>query len=246
MAEENLNWSTAPAIMVQTILTAKEYLDAELQKYEEWNNAQDFLRVLFSSNRQFQEVKKTGVGEGTLAKFLGGNWTLHKIREALKIIKDKTLDKKAVKVIPTMEQARVFRASVKQHDIPKPTQQVIAKTIAKEGVGRRDIPNLVAEHSKYPIPKLSKKKILKPRKFPNIIEYVFKCENDTNSLNHRLKALIPEINEIVNNGRLLGRLTPGLIRLRKTIKKYCEEYERIQSGKGKDKAKKVASVQILD
>jgi hypothetical protein len=90
MAEENLNWNTSPAVMVQTISAAKEFLDAELAKYEAWDNAGDFASVkkLFASNRQFQEVKRSGVGRDTIVKFLGGNWTEWKAREALQIIKD--------------------------------------------------------------------------------------------------------------------------------------------------------------
>lgn len=34
MAEENLDWSTSPAVINETVLAAKEFLDAELAKYE--------------------------------------------------------------------------------------------------------------------------------------------------------------------------------------------------------------------
>jgi hypothetical protein len=78
MAEENLNWSTAPVIMVQTILTVKEFLDTEIQKYEDLNHAGDFARPLFPEEGGFQKAKKEGVGRYTILKFLGGNWTEHK------------------------------------------------------------------------------------------------------------------------------------------------------------------------
>jgi hypothetical protein len=54
------------------------------------SNVQETLNIkrLFDSNRQFGNCKKGGVGEGTLTKFLGGNWTEWKVREALQIIKD--------------------------------------------------------------------------------------------------------------------------------------------------------------
>ena len=61
--------------MTQTILTAKEFLDEEIVKYDDLNHAADFGRVLFSSNSQFQEVKRIGVGRSTLIKFFGKNWT---------------------------------------------------------------------------------------------------------------------------------------------------------------------------
>jgi len=244
MAEENLAWSTSPAIMTQTILTAKEFLDAELAKYDDLGHAGEIASMIFSTNSQFENCKKEGVGRHTLIKFLGGNWTDYKIRVALSIINDKDLDQKAVCEIPTMEQAEHFRMAVKRHETPKPIQKEIAKTIVKEGVGKRDISDLVAKFSP-PIPNLKKRKQRKIKNIPNIVEYVFKCENDTDDLNRRVKALLPEVNVIAREGRLLGRLAPGLKRLEETISLFSIEYERIQNGK-KEKTKKVASVQVLD
>lgn len=237
MAEENLNWSTSPAVTTQTILTAKEFLDAELAKYETWDNAGEITSVkkLFASNRQFQEVKRSGVGRDTIVKFLGGNWTNHKVRTALDIIKDNTLDKQAINTIPTMEQAKVFRTAVIVHETPKPTQRNIAKKIANEGIGKRDIPALVAEFSP-PIPNLKKRKI-KAKSLPNIVEYVFKLESDTFDINRRLKAIVPEMEVLANEGRLLGRLMPALTKLNKTISGVIEDYE-----KARKETKEVASV----
>ena len=152
MAEENLNWSTSPAIMTQTILTAKEFLDGELAKYETLATSGEITRCLFKNQTAFAEAKTKGVGRDTLVKFLGGNWTEHAVRVALDIIKDKDLDTDAIKTIPTMEQAKVFRTAVKKNQIPKATQKRIAEKIAKEGVGKRDIPELVAEHRPAHLP----------------------------------------------------------------------------------------------
>jgi len=44
--------------------------------------------VIFDSNSQFQEVKKSGVGRDTILKFLGGNWEAWMIQEALRFIDD--------------------------------------------------------------------------------------------------------------------------------------------------------------
>ena len=38
MTEEDLNWSTSPAIMTQTIISAKEFLEAELARYDTWES----------------------------------------------------------------------------------------------------------------------------------------------------------------------------------------------------------------
>jgi len=59
-------------------LTAKEYLDGILAKYNKWEDLSHIqetlsMKRLFGSNSQYQKCKKDGVGEGTLTKFLGGN-----------------------------------------------------------------------------------------------------------------------------------------------------------------------------
>lgn len=169
MAEENLNWSTSPAVMTQTILVAKEFLDAELAKYETWEKVPgDFAKNIIETKESFNKIKAHGVGRDTLVKFLGGNWSGYKVRTALDIIKDKDLDQQVVRTIPTMEQARVFRASVKQHKIPKSTQKKIAEKITKEGIGRRDIPDLVAEHSVLP----TRKEKAEPKQAPMLDDFV--------------------------------------------------------------------------
>ena len=40
---------------------AKEFLDAELAKYETLNHAEEIFRMFFSSNSQFENCKKNGV-----------------------------------------------------------------------------------------------------------------------------------------------------------------------------------------
>ncbi len=67
------------AVKVQTILTAKEFLDAELKKYETWEQFRTggFSRAILhiENGQAFAATKKEGVGRETLMKFLGGNWT---------------------------------------------------------------------------------------------------------------------------------------------------------------------------
>jgi hypothetical protein len=46
MAEENLNWTTSPAVVNETVLAAKEFLDAELAKYETWETSDKFIKGL--------------------------------------------------------------------------------------------------------------------------------------------------------------------------------------------------------
>jgi len=85
--------SGSPTVVNETVLAAKEFLDGELAKYETWEHADKSIRVLFSSNRQFQEVKKAGVGretvlaakeflDGELAKY--GDW--NHVNKSIKMI----------------------------------------------------------------------------------------------------------------------------------------------------------------
>lgn len=221
MAEENLNWSTSPTVMVQTILVAKEFLDAELAKYKTFATSPEIWRCLFKSQTGFAEARTKGIGEPTLTKFLGGNWTKHKVGVALNIIKDKELSEQAIEIIPTMEQAKVFRIAVKEHKISKPIQKKIAKKIITDGIGKRDIPDLVEEFSTLCV----KKEIRKPKKVPNLIEFLNKREAEVDKLNYHLTALKPELKELVKNPRVLGRLVSTLKRLDKTMGKIIAEYE---------------------
>ena len=149
MAEENLDWSTSPAVTTQTVQTAKEYLDTELAKMDTLSDLDLIFLSGLKTENEFASLKKRGVGRETILKFLGGNWKQWMIQEALVFIKDfdTYLDKDAVETIPTMFQARTFRQNVKTYKTPKKKQKVLAKKIAKEGIGKRDIPKLVRDNS---------------------------------------------------------------------------------------------------
>jgi len=193
MAEENLNWSTNTAITTQTILTTKEFIDAKLAKYE-YKDSPKNMRVLFESKHAYNQTKnkKDGCGEPTILKFLGGNWKGWMIETALRILKDKDLDQKAATSIPTMEQAKVFRSSVKEYKIPKPTQKKIAKKIIKEGVGKRDIPDLVAKHSIIPV----KKEKSKPKALPMLDDFIKDMINRISDLHGDFIKVKGHLNQI--------------------------------------------------
>lgn len=227
MAEENFNWQSSPAVINETVLAVKTFLDAEIAKYDDWSHVNKSIKVIFASNSQFQQCKQDGVGQTTILKFLGGNWKQHTIQSALLTLKlDKMpasqggVDRNATEIIPTMEQAKVFRNSVSEHKIPKPTQKKIAKEIVSEGVGKRDIPYLVAEHSTLPV-----KKRCEPKKIPSLIEFLNKREAEVDKLNYHLTALKPELKELVKSPRTLGRLVSTLKRLSNTMESIIAEYE---------------------
>lgn len=173
MAEENLNWNTSPAVMTQTILAAKEFLEKVIADYPYRNKAPDFVSLLWADDIAYKKSRtEKCIGEPILTKFLGGNWTGYKIGVALNILRDKDLDRSAVCSIPTIGQARVFQNVVKKHKIPKSTQKKLAKTIVKEGVGKRDIPDLVAEAAPMPLGEKTE-----PKELPMLDDIVRQTSN---------------------------------------------------------------------
>jgi len=102
MADENIDsWNTKPAVIIQTILVVKDFLDSELAKYESWKSMQkgiindsinavkkgktelvdiiknrSYLINLLDKNLseyKFKEMQKNGVGQTTILKFLNGS-----------------------------------------------------------------------------------------------------------------------------------------------------------------------------
>ena len=86
MANENLSdWATTPAVINETVFAAKAFLDGELGKIKSLNMAQGFLSQVLPNDKSFANAKRDGVGEGIIKKFLGDNWSIHMIREALAV-----------------------------------------------------------------------------------------------------------------------------------------------------------------
>ena len=194
MAEENLNWSTSPAVIIQTVKAAKEFLDEELKKHKNWESMKstgNFASSLFEDEHGFRR-SKGGVGRDVLMKFLGGNWRSWVVRYATEILRDKTVSMEAVGIIPTMRQAKSFKEAVLIHDIPKLTQKKIAKTIATDGIGFRDIPDLVAEHSLKPAIKPE------PKTLPTIDKYTQDTTKMMFDLMKRLDHLVDHIDNILS------------------------------------------------
>lgn len=161
MANENMEtWGLNPAVVNETILVAKEYLDGELMRHEIASRLDKNIRSLFewTGDRKtdwgrLQNLKKNGIGRDTLVKFLGGNWKGWMIQEALNTLdldKRGLIDRKTIETIPTIEQAKVFKNAVKIYKISKPQQKKLAERIVKEGIGKRDIPKTVRDAAPTP------------------------------------------------------------------------------------------------
>lgn len=142
MAEENLNWTTHPAVINETVRAAKAFLDAELQKYEDWRHAGKSTSVMFASNSQFQQCKRDGVGRVIILKFLGPNWKEWVVKEALETLeaeKRGEIDRVAVESLGTVDRASQFRHAVKDYKVPKAKQAHIAKEIRSKDVPSKQV-----------------------------------------------------------------------------------------------------------
>lgn len=145
MAEENLNWNTSPAVINETVLAVKTFLDGELAKYETWDDfrSDKSIRPIIKSEPKFRSIKGKGVGRDTILKFLGGNWKPWMIQEALDTLRDESIDRAAVESLPTFSHGQTFKKAVRDYKIPKAKQKIIAEKIATKRVGTTEIRGVV-------------------------------------------------------------------------------------------------------
>lgn len=93
--------------MNETVYVAKQYLDSELAKYENWEEVLKYpnssIRVLFSGVKgDFLKARQQGVGQVTLKNFLGKNWKQWTIQERKKSINRSTSERRII--MKTQEQ----------------------------------------------------------------------------------------------------------------------------------------------
>ena len=229
MAEENLEWSTNPAVINETVLAAKNFLDAELAKHEDWNHADKFITMIFASNSQFQNCKEHGVGREIILKFLGANWKPWLIEGALATLRADELpvgkggvDRKAVEDIPTFRQANEFRNTIARYTIPKPTQRRIAKKIKKEGIGFRHIPETIRS-----IAKPEHLDRVKSKKTPTLDKFVDDTISSMQGLRLKLSRLRPNVVDI-QSVRIHGHLFMECDNLIEALNKILAEKENVK------------------
>lgn len=155
MANENLEWLTSPKVINETVLAVKTYLDGELAKAESFDALNKSIKG-FTDKEHFHQLKKDGVGQTTILKFLGDNWKQWVIQEALDTIRQSEegkIDKQAVEMIPSLHAASEFKKEIKNKNISVDKQRSIAKAIADDDVGYRDVKKYVKRLSEPEIKK---------------------------------------------------------------------------------------------
>ncbi len=230
MAEENLQWMTNPAVVNETVLATKKFLQEEVDK-SSWEALNKSIKCLFADEFVFLNIKGKGVGQTTILKFLGGNWKQWMIQNALATLEADKLpaekggvDRRAVETMPNMEAASRFRAEVSKHKIPKPTQLKIAKKIVRDGVGSRDVPDTIRETAKPEHLDRVKKKVM-----PTLDKYVENAINHIQNVHLELVKIKPSMDCIQSQStrRQLLRECDKLVKViseikeKENVKKAC-------------------------
>lgn len=132
MANENMeDWKTNLGVVVETVSAAKDFLDAELSKAKSFKTLNESIKRLVDKHN-FDKIKKEGVGQTTILKFLGQNWKQWTIQVALAILKDVkkgVLDLEAAQVFPNVHQASEFRKTVREIKADLKDQIHLAKNL---------------------------------------------------------------------------------------------------------------------
>lgn len=204
MAEENLNWTTMPEVMVQTVDSVRKYLKEELAKYKTWEDYKKSQKLLglFEGhiNKKTgkpknpkaifgQVIGEQGIGAETISKFLGGNWNTGKIDGALGILDDDKLDKEVVKTLPSMYQVGEFRKAVKDYNVPKMKQKEIAEKIVKKEIKGRSIRAEVRKQTS------KKKKIPIDPKLIELENMIDDINNQAQALDNKIRGFKAKLNE---------------------------------------------------
>jgi hypothetical protein len=195
MANENLDeWKMSPAIINETVLAAKEFLDGELAKgsnRKELSNRH--IKQLFSNDAEYRNTKSKGVGQTTILKFLGGNWKQWIIQESLSTLNDNDPDREAVEMMPSVKQTQEFKKAIRESGVTKKAQKAMAEKVIKESEGYRgtaDVVNFYAGKQK-------KKTALATKPTHEMIDkFVKKTIGQIAALTPKVKAIAKDIKHI--------------------------------------------------
>ena len=132
MANENMDdWKTTPAVIHETVLAAKEFIEKEIE--QEWKVLSNVIQNLFENEHGYKISRGKGVGWQTILRFLNGNWKPWHIQQTLETLGDPELDREAVEEFPTLRQAQAFKAAVRSQKVPKERQRGYARELKEEG-----------------------------------------------------------------------------------------------------------------
>ncbi len=155
MANENMDeWKSNVAVTNETVLTAKEFIEAEVKRAgRNWRQLHSEIQKLWPTGEKAFLVsvgvwdakgnspnfRRGGPGSDIIRRFLGSNWDHNVIDTALSLLNDPEIDREAVEEFKSPLHAETFRKAVKNINeragsevIPKEKQKALAQTIKKE------------------------------------------------------------------------------------------------------------------
>jgi ParB-like chromosome segregation protein Spo0J len=232
MANENMDqWKMNPGVVMETVSTARDFLDAELKKCKSW---EEFKQVntlinLVSDKSNFEQLKQRGVGQITILKFLGGCWKQHVIQDALSAldaVRDGIIAEETMEQIPTMKHVRVFTREVKKEKLTPRQQTHVASRIIKEGATAEDIPTLVMEEKWKPEPKDTTREKKHKEEVLSFAKLISETDDMVNALSNRIREILTVLNE-AEDTILVSELKTSLFainvrRLHKDIQKLID------------------------
>lgn len=208
MANENMEqWQSSPGVVLETVKVVRDFLNSELSKYESWEECRinKSINTLFENAGNFGRVKKDGVGQTTILKFLGNGWKQWMIQDSLRVlgqIADKTINEKAVRELPSVRHMKEFSASVSKNPISKEKQQKIVDEIKKDETPSREVDDLFIRE-KYITPK--KKQEYKSEK-------IIKYESYVAGIRNKADELFDDLRQLVKTEKELGEISENIYR----------------------------------
>ncbi len=127
MANENMEqWELNPTIITETVKVTREFLFSHQEIVRRLDRSPQ------SETRSFD--KSNAIGARVITRFLGPNWKLDWVSDALlrlRMVKKNELDKEAIDSMPSPRAAKDFVEAVKMSSASKQTQRKVAKKIVK-------------------------------------------------------------------------------------------------------------------
>lgn len=171
MANENNEvWGTSPKIVCETVRTVKKYLEGHT---EILRNLPGIVGRLRSLNYP--------IGAKIIAEWLGKNWSMSRVEEALKInklVEDKKLDKEAIESFPSMTSADKFiRATKSVKTIPEQQKRIVKQIIEGGDLSLGGMTSTML-HEKY-----DKKKTEAEKKAQKVENFITRFAKDMKQVN---------------------------------------------------------------
>jgi len=126
MADENMDRKINSAVINQTVMSAKQFLEKAIS-----DPIKSEFDWLFERKEDKTKAINKGVGEQHLMKFLGKEWQRN-INIALRTINDKKIVAEAVEVFEKPAHADKTRAMLKKHNVPVEKQKEVTEKIKKK------------------------------------------------------------------------------------------------------------------